>query len=131
MDFNQESIHNADSWLGYRGLRSIEPNKAATIRASPRVAAGSIIGQHEPPLDNEPADAPLLRSLFEKDLLFTSQEMPASFHFSVPRSSLSSGSSLPATVTEFYVTLLADDYWNNVREKRNLKSVRSDAGSQV
>lgn len=69
-----------------------------SIRASPRVAAGSIIGQHEPPLDNEPADAPLLRSLFEKDLLFTSDEMSASFHFFVPPSSLSSGSSLPATV---------------------------------
>ena len=41
------------------GLRSIEPNKAASIGASPQVAAGSIIGRHEPPLDNEPADAPL------------------------------------------------------------------------
>lgn len=94
MDFNQESIHNADSWAGYRGLRSIQPNKGASIRASPRVAAGSIIGQHEPPLDNEPADAPLL----EKDLLFTSDEMSASFHYFVPRTaSLSSrSSSLPA-----------------------------------
>lgn len=59
MDFNQESIYNTDSWVGYRGLRSIEPNKAASIGASPQVAAGSIIGRHEPPLDNEPADAPL------------------------------------------------------------------------
>lgn len=81
MDFNQESIHNADSWLGYRGLRSIEPNKAASIRASPRVVAASIIGQHEPPLDNEPADAPLLRSLFEKDLLFTRCLLPSTSSF--------------------------------------------------
>lgn len=87
MDFNQESIHNGDSWAGYRGLRSIGPNKAASIRASPQVAAGSIIGRHEPPLDNEPADAPLrgLRSsLLQKDSLFTSEKMSASFHPLVP-----------------------------------------------
>ena len=45
--------------LATGGLRSIEPNKAASIGASPQVAASSIIGRHEPPLDNEPADAPL------------------------------------------------------------------------
>lgn len=123
MDFNQESIHNADSWLGYRGLRSIQPNKGASIRASPRVAAGSIIGQHEPPLDNEQADAPLLPSLLEKDLLFTSDEMSASFHHFVPRTaSLSSRSSSP--ITEFYVTLLPDETF----EKFEIRSIGCSSG---
>lgn len=60
MGFNQESIHNADSWLRYCGQQqTIRLNKLASIWASPRVAARSIIRPHEAPLDNEPADAPL------------------------------------------------------------------------
>jgi len=58
VDFNQESIHNVDSWLCYRGQQqTIQLNKLASIRASPRVVARSIIRPHEASLDNESADA--------------------------------------------------------------------------
>lgn len=58
MGFNQESIHNVDSWLCYRGQQqTIQFNKLASIRASPRVAAQSIIRPYEASLDNESADA--------------------------------------------------------------------------
>lgn len=103
--------------LATGGLRSIEPNKAASIGASPQVAAGSIIGRHEPPLDNEPADAPLrgLRSPLlkrirclraRKDVRFLP---PASF-LTLLSLSLSLFTDeirrlLPGTVKELYATL--------------------------
>lgn len=58
MGFNQESIHNANSWPRYRGQQTIRLNKLASIRTSPRVAARSIIRSYEAPLDNELADVP-------------------------------------------------------------------------